>query len=153
MDIYAIRQINYKKLLTDFAEKMRREQGTDYGVLDRFGKFADVSPRYLSHVNMGRKNLGDDVSRKFEEAHQLPHGWMDQQHDLSVVVTLGASNPEKEFLRLALSVYRMAPLEAQAMLMRFMVERINSKPAPEPETAGSAWARKGMAESAKSAVG
>jgi hypothetical protein len=117
MDIHDIREQNYKLLFVAFANKMRDEQGTDRGALDRFGKFTDTSPRYLSHVNMGRKKLGDEVCRKFEQAHRLPRGWMDHNH------AQPAGDAEQEAVKTFVNLYRAAPLEVQALLMRYMADR------------------------------
>jgi hypothetical protein len=84
---------------------------------------AGVSPRYPSHVNKGRKNLGDEVCRKFEVAHKLTFGWMDTSHDKSGVDG-GVTGEESDFIALALKLYRNTPIEVQALLMRFMAERM-----------------------------
>lgn len=117
MDIHNIREQNYKLLFIAFANKMNDEEGTRRGALDRFGKFTDTSPRYLSHVNMGRKQLGDDVCRRFEEAHRLPHGWMDVSH------TMPAGTEEEQIVATFVTLYRAAPLEVTALLMRYMADR------------------------------
>lgn len=123
MDIHDIREVNYKTVLTQCAQEMRLTIGSDYGVLKRFGEVIGVSPRYLSHVNMGRKKLGDEVCRKIEQAYRLPFGWMDHCH-LSDSAN-PANSAEVGFLAMALKVYRMKPVEVQALLMDFMLTTMN----------------------------
>jgi hypothetical protein len=117
MDIYDIREQNYRLLLVAFSQKLMDELGTDHGLLDKFAKFTDTSPRYLSHVNSGRKKLGDESCRKFESAHKLPHGWMDQTHSKPT------GDKEREAVDMFVNLYRAAPLEVQALLMRYMADK------------------------------
>jgi hypothetical protein len=137
LDVEEIRLRNYKVLLRQFREREEEKGEPERGVLARFGAFAEVSPRYLSHVNNGRKHLGADVCRRFERAFRLPHGWMDHDH-------LGGPGPgsraEREFLELALKLYRESPVEAQGVLLRYMAGRIVGAVATE-ESAGDAGKR------------
>lgn len=123
MDINEIRLKNYRELLLRF-RRMEEEQGLvgERGLLRRFGEFTRVSPRFLSHVNNGRKNIGDDTARAFEAAFKLPHGWVDHDH---VTGPMLGGRGEKEFIELALMLYRQSPIDAQAALMRFMADRLS----------------------------
>lgn len=121
MDVNEIRLRNYKVLLAQFRDRGLDRGEPERGVLNRFGEFSGVSPRYLSHVNNGRKQLGGDVCRRIEEAFRLPHGWMDNDH-------LGGpgagTRSEREFLELALKLFRESPVDAQSVLLRYMADRM-----------------------------
>ena len=108
-------------LMAQFRDRELARGEPERGVLNRFGKFTGVSPRYLSHVNNDRKHLGADVCRRIESAFRLPHGWMDNDH-------LGGpgagTRAEREFLELALKLYRESPVDAQGVLLRYMADRI-----------------------------
>jgi len=121
VDIDEIRYRNYKVLLKQFLDTGMSRGEPERGVLNRFGQFAEVSPRYLSHVNNGRKNLGADVCRRIEQAFKLPHGWMDQDH---IGSTAPHSRGEREFVELALQLFRESPIDAQAVLLRYLAERM-----------------------------
>ena len=123
MDINGIRLRNYRVLLLEFRARPDQAALPEHGLLTRFAAAAGVSPRYLSHINNGRKNIGDTVARQLESGFALPHGWMDNDHDPE----LTDEGPEKEFLNAARQLYRESPLEAQAMLMRYMMERMQGK--------------------------
>jgi hypothetical protein len=123
MDINEIRMRNYKLLMQQYRTIELDRGEPERGLLNRFGEFTGVSPRYLSHVNNGRKHLGPETCRRIEQAFKLPHGWMDQDH-------LGSPAPgtraEREYLELALKLFRESPLEAQSVLLRYMGERMLS---------------------------
>lgn len=114
---------NYAELMRRFRERGLDRGEPERGSLSRFGKHAGVSPRYLSHVNNGRKHLGDESCRKIEAAFGLPPGWMDHDH---VVGAVPDSQPEREFLELALRLFRESPVDAQAALLRYMADRLLS---------------------------
>jgi hypothetical protein len=115
MDIAEIRYRNYKALLKRFEEEQMAEGLPERGSLNRFGEKTGVSPRYLSHVNARRKNLGDSSARMFEGAFSLPHGWMDVDHSAGIDP---ADKREREYLALALSLYRRNALVAQAEIIK-----------------------------------
>ncbi len=77
MDIQNIRRSNYRSVFAKFAMKLKAETGTSRGALKQFGMATGVSPRYLSHINSMRKEIGDEVARKIEGGFSLPFGWMD----------------------------------------------------------------------------
>lgn len=123
---------NYKTLMQQFRNRELDRGEPERGVLNRFGEFTGISPRYLSHVNNGRKHLGADTCRRMEESFRLPHGWMDQDH-------LGGPAPgtraEREYLELALKLFRESPVEAQGVLLRYMSDRMMSATTkPEAES-------------------
>jgi hypothetical protein len=146
MDINEIRMRNYKLLMQQYRSKELDRGEPERGLLNRFGDFTEISPRYLSHVNNGRKHLGAETCRRMEQAFKLPHGWMDHDH-------LGSPAPgtraEREYLELALKLFRESPLEAQGVLLRYMSDRMLSNagvPAkPEIEIEPSKGRRKATA--------
>jgi hypothetical protein len=81
-----------------------------------------------------------------EGAFRLPHGWMDHDH-------LGSPAPgtraEREYLELALKLFRESPLEAQGVLLRYMSDRMLSgagaSAKPEGESEPSKGRRKATA--------
>lgn len=121
MDINEIRLRNYKTLMQQFRNRELDKGEPERGLLNRFGGHTGVSPRYLSHVNNGRKHLGADTCRRMEQSFKLPHGWMDQDH-LGGIGT--GTRAEREYLELALKLFRESPLEAQAVLLRYMGDRM-----------------------------
>ena len=121
--INSTRLRNYKSLLVQFRSRPDQAGLPEHGLLTRFANHAGVSVRYLSHINNGRKNIGEAVSRQLEAGMELPEGWMDAQHDGAN----GMSTAELDFSETALELFRESPADAQAMLMRYMLERIRVK--------------------------
>ena len=68
MDIHLIRRQNLQKLLA-----LHPNQSA---LADALGTLQGRVSDWLG----GRRNLGSQVARRAEEAHQLPHGWMDVNH-------------------------------------------------------------------------
>lgn len=121
MDANEIRKANYDALYRDFCEKEAREGLPPRGSLNRFGDFTGINPRYLSHIKGGRKQIGADIARQLEQAFGKPHGWLDRDHVGGVDSNTRA---EREFLALALRLFRVSPLEAQSVLVNFAAERL-----------------------------
>ncbi|MEN9885505.1 MAG: hypothetical protein RL758_83 [Pseudomonadota bacterium] len=145
MDVNEIRMRNYTILMQQFRTRELDSGEPERGLLNRFGEFTGVSPRYLSHVNNSRKHLGPETCRRMEQAFKLPHGWMDHDH-------LGSPAPgtraEREYLELALKLFRESPLEAQSVLLRYMGERmIGASTTERPEGDREQKARKKAAAS------
>lgn len=124
MDINGIRLTNYNRLLREFAAREDQSDLPRHGLLTRFSTVVDVSPRYLSHVNNGRKNIGGALARKLEQAFNYPSGWMDNLDD---EVALPPTDPESDFVATALRLYREAPTEVQGLLMRYMADKIEKQ--------------------------
>lgn len=122
MDINEIRMRNYKALLLQFRARPEEASLAQHGMFTRFADHAGVSARYLSHINNGRKNIGEDLSRQLEAGFGLPHGWMDNDHEAENMVT---DDAERQFLATAMKVFRVSPLEAQSVLLRYMAERMD----------------------------
>jgi hypothetical protein len=132
MNIDDIRYANYRALFAQFEERDRSDGNAPRGLLNRFGDFVGVSARYLSHVNARRKNLGERTTHAIEKAFNLPESWMDTDHSRG---TDPSGDAEVEFTKLALQLYRESPTEAQAVMMRYMAEKL-LRPKPKPLDAG-----------------
>jgi hypothetical protein len=120
-DVSDIRLRNYKALMLQFRQKEAAHGILERGLLNRFGKFVNISPRYLSHVNNGRKAIGAATARQIEHSFDLPHGWMDHDH---MAGPAPSSRSEREYLELALRLFRQSPVEAQSLLLRYVAERM-----------------------------
>jgi hypothetical protein len=77
VNINGIRLRNYNKLLREFAKSPGEAGNESRGLLTRFGEHGKVSMRYLSHINNGRKNIGDTLARQLEKGFDKLHGWLD----------------------------------------------------------------------------
>jgi|GEM_PF-2561887 hypothetical protein len=120
-DVNDVRLRNYKALMLRFRQKESERGEPERGLLNRFGKFVEISPRYLSHVNNGRKAIGAQTARQIETAFGLPLGWMDHDHMAGPAAN---SRSEREYLELALQLFRQSPVEAQSLLLKYVSERM-----------------------------
>jgi hypothetical protein len=129
-DVSAVRLRNYKVLMLRFREREADRGEPERGLLNRFGAFVQISPRYLSHVNNGRKAIGAQTARQIEAAFGLPLGWMDHDHMAGPAPN---SRAEREYLELALRLFRQSPVEAQSLLLKYVADRMVGR---EDEDAG-----------------
>lgn len=120
-DVNDVRLRNYKALMLRFRQKEAERGEPERGLLNRFGRFVGISPRYLSHVNNGRKAIGARTARQIETAFGVPMGWMDHDH---MAGPAPSSRSEREYLELALRLFRQSPVEAQSLLLRYVAERM-----------------------------
>lgn len=121
VDVQEIRFRNYKTLLVQFRQRDDQRGEPERGIINRFGEFVGISPRYLSHINNRRKNIGTATARQLEEAFKLPHGWLDHDH---LSGPASSNRSEREFVELALRLFRESPVEAQAVLLKYMADRV-----------------------------
>lgn len=129
MDINGIRLKRYNQLLREFMQRPDQSMLPNHGLLQRFAQGCGVSARYLSHINNGRKNIGDATARQLEKGNGKPFGWLDHENDLPVVtLESDTSDTETEMLATALKLFRASPVEFQAALIRFMFERKPGSP-------------------------
>ena len=134
-DVNDVRLRNYKALMLRFREKESERGEPERGLLNRFGKFVEISPRYLSHVNNGRKAIGAQTARQIETAFGLPLGWMDHDH---MAGPAPSSRSEREYLELALRLFRQSPIEAQSLLLKYVSERMLGNQTDGEASAGRA---------------
>lgn len=119
MEINAIRMNNYRTLLQRFRAGPEEKDKPEFGMLTRFADFCGISPRYLSHITHGRKKFSDSMARQIETGMALPHGWMDNVHDDEPL----ENSAEREFVDMALQLFRDNPLEVQRLMMQYMLAR------------------------------
>jgi hypothetical protein len=134
-DVNDVRLRNYKALMLRFREREAERGEPERGLLNRFGKFVDISPRYLSHVNNGRKAIGAQTARQIETAFGLPLGWMDHDH---MAGPAPSSRTEREYLELALRLFRQSPVEAQSLLLKYVTERMLGQTSQEEDDGAGA---------------
>lgn len=120
MDVNGIRLRNYKRQLLAFRDRPDQAGLPEHGLLKRFSEAAGVSPRYLSHVNNGRKNIGADLARRMEVGLGLPHGYLDREEPGNAGLTVD----EREFYDVMVRLYQENPVEMQALLMRYMAGKM-----------------------------
>lgn len=128
MEIHEIRKQNYRALLRQFRARTEEVNLPEHGMLKRFAEHAGVSARYLSHINNDRKHIGVTLARRMEVGLGLSRGWLDIHHADAVQ----PSDGETEFLSVAQRLFRESPSDAQAMLMRYMLSRIEAKTPAKP---------------------
>lgn len=120
MDNIGIRLQNYRALLCEFTTRNDQIGLSNHGALTRFAKAGGLSARYLSHVNNGRKNIGNALARQLECGFGKPHGWLDQAvHNAANSQNTQSAN-QSDFLAAASVLFRQSPVEVQSLLMRFM---------------------------------
>lgn len=124
MDINEIRMGNYKALINKFQARADQRGLANHGLLKRFGEFSGLSPKYMSHINHNRKNIGGVIARKLEAAFDMPHGWLDNIHENE---TRGEFGDEQKFMQaLLLRAYRANQVETKVALLDVISQ--NSRP-------------------------
>jgi transcriptional regulator with XRE-family HTH domain len=111
-DITVIRFENFNKLMDELREHHADEP--ERGMLTRFAEKTGISPRYLSHVRNGRKNIGHNTARAMEKAFGYPTGWLDQPY-----VFIEIEDDEAEFVENVVALYRSLPRSARYALQEF----------------------------------
>ena len=122
MDVSDIRSRNFKDLYAKF--KQDHADLPDHGMIKAFAEHLGMSQAYLSHLHTLRKNIGARTARKIEAQLSLPAGYMDSLHTNKA---FNASAAEKEYLHTALALYRASPVEAQAMMLKAVMNRATKK--------------------------
>lgn len=118
MDSTTARQTNFLELFRQFREKHADQP--DRGMLKKFAEALGLSERYLSHVKCGRKPIGHATARHIEEALKLPTGWMDVPH----TELEPRSSSEKQFVEMALALYRANAVAAQDAMLSALKTRL-----------------------------
>ena len=67
----------YQQLRREFASEEAQSGVSSVGSQARFAQRIGVSPKYLGHVQNGRRQIGDALARKMEVAFAKPENWMD----------------------------------------------------------------------------
>jgi hypothetical protein len=123
MDSAQIRHKNFKKLFAGFIDQ--HPHLPQRGMLKLFAERLELSDRYLSHIKCGRKNIGNHVARAIEERLDLPHGWMDREHD---TLRMPTDEKEKLFIETALTLFRAQPNEAREMMIDLLRQQLQATP-------------------------
>jgi transcriptional regulator with XRE-family HTH domain len=121
MDAYENRMNNFLQLFKEF-----RDANThlpNRGMLKLFAENVGLSPRFLSHVKCGRKQIGAAVARQIEKACNKPHGWLDMPH------TDAQPNDADEQLLVEqlLAIYRGSPPKAKRLMADAIKAALGSK--------------------------
>lgn len=120
MDIAEIRRVNLQKLFDKFRDKT---PGPDRGKLKMFGAQINVSPRHVSHLLGGRRNIGEKLAREIEIAAGLDRWHLDKQESTIEPRTVD----EREFVETALALFRDAPDDARKAMLDAIRKRLIGK--------------------------
>ena len=130
MNSSQIRHKNFRTLFNDYIA--RHPDQPQRGMLKQFAQQLGLSDRYLSHIKCERKNIGNSVARAIETALNLPHGWMDREHDRPAPP---ADDRERLFLDTALTLFRAQPDYARELMLDLLRQQLAAPRANLPPTA------------------
>ncbi len=130
MDINDIRITNYQQLLNEFRGRSDQLGKSDHGLIKRFAEHAGLSAQYLSHINSGRKQIGDVVARKMESGCSKVYGWLDEFHGSE---SEGVNPAERAFVSKVTQLYRKYPQEMHDLVESFMLNKLLASDIP-PKT-------------------
>lgn len=133
-NISEIRRENMEALFTRFKGWVwaRFPDEPERGMMTRFAGVSGISPRYLSHIRNGRKEIGHNSARNIEkglralghEFDDVVDGWMDNDQSRGGPVTLEMES----LLKSVQTCYDISPLETQRALnelaRRILLERV-----------------------------
>lgn len=133
-NVSEIRRENMETLFMRFKEWVwaRFPDEPERGMMTRFANTSGMSPRYLSHVRNGRKEIGHATARKMErglrnlghEFDDVEDGWLDNDQARGVPV----SAEIESLLQSVQTCYSISPLETQRALnelaRRILLERV-----------------------------
>jgi len=111
--IHQIRKMRYNDLKMEFSQLPQEKGRPLRGQLERFGAFTSISPRYLSHIENDRKNIGEETARKLENAFNKPQFWLDTEPRSDQLSNAG----ETIIKELACQAWRKNPLGTHAALL------------------------------------
>lgn len=106
-----------KKIFTIRAANLDRAIGSPgkHGRIADFARAHNLNPAYISHVLNGRKNLGEDLARVYEEMLGLPKYGLDE--DGSEKSNASGLRPDQAEL---VERYESLPPEAQKAFLVFL---------------------------------
>jgi hypothetical protein len=139
MDAHAFRAQNFRTLYRQFCDA--NTHLPQRGLLKLFAEQLELSAKYLSHLNVGRKEIGTATARHIEARCGKPHGWLDLPHGADAM-----NADERMLVEQILSLYRTSPdtvklLMAQAVRTVLAEVRDDARPA-QPQPAQRARVRK-----------
>jgi hypothetical protein len=128
MDAHAFRAQNFSTLYRQFCDA--NTHLPQRGLLKLFCEHLELSPKYVSHLKVGRKAIGAATARHIEAKCGKPHGWMDLPQGAEAM-----SPDERMLVDQILSLYRASPdtvklLMAQAV--RTVLEESRDADAARP---------------------
>jgi len=164
-DVAQIRLDNAMRLFEEFvsATVKHPDAATLRGLERRFAERLQIQPSYWSQIKGRSRQIGERLARQFEQLCHKPPGWMDLEHDATVVTApaaLGAPTPspadaspstpqdddERFIIGLVLTYYRRHPQRARARLLDLLGEVLTPEPAPAPRAAAKPTAPPATAE-------
>ncbi|SIT50474.1 hypothetical protein BN2476_830045 [Paraburkholderia piptadeniae] len=119
-----IRRENFLFLFEQFKERVRQTLPSepDRGMLKRFAEQLDISDKFVSHINTGRKPIGDKTAMKIEDSMGLPRGWMDETHSEESVENL--SPLKQEVVAMVVELLKSGSEEGAAEVMKIVREKM-----------------------------
>lgn len=126
--IYLIRYANLMKLFSDFRAE-EYPSGDTAGSLKAFAIRCGMNERYFSHIKNERKQVGNDLARRTEEALGLETGWLDVEHPDDRYVAPDNNQGEQLFVETAVAFYRAAPSAAREKLIEAIQQALAAKSA------------------------
>ncbi len=121
MDAAQNRLDNFAKLLNDFREANMHLPNR--GMLKLFAEKVEVSDKYLSHVQCGRRSMGSATARQIEARCGKPQGWMDAHHS-----DMDPQNGEERYLvEQVLTLYRHSPETVKKLILN-AIKNLLDKP-------------------------
>lgn len=135
MDAHAFRSQNFTTLFRQFCDA--NTHLPQRGLLKLFAERLELSPKYVSHLKVGRKEIGAATARHIEARCGKPHGWMDLPHDAEAM-----NADERMIVEQMLSLYRASP-DTVKLLMAQAVRTVlaESRHADTPQPAAAVGAR------------
>ncbi|WP_175795941.1 hypothetical protein [Burkholderia anthina] len=123
--IKQIRRENFLFLFEQFKERVRQTLPSepDRGMLKRFAEQLGISDKFVSHINTGRKPIGDKSAQKIEAAMGLPRGWMDEAHSEESVESL--SPLKQEVVAMVVELLKSGSEEGAAEVMKLVREKMS----------------------------
>lgn len=118
--LFEIRMANYQRLLREFAGLPQEAGKPEHGLFSRFADYVGVNVRYLSHINNGRKNIGDAFARQLERGMDKQENWMDREN-------LGNIKGEPLHIELAELAFCVDPRGTEAALLSIVRSGVQQK--------------------------
>ena len=149
-DLAQIRFQNAMALFDEFVNNTVKhpDAATLRGLEGRFAQKLQLQPSYWSQIKGRSRQIGERLSRQFEQLCHKPNGWMDQTHSatssaLSTLVSArtltestGPQDDDERFIvGLVLTYYRRHPQRARTRLLDLLGEVLTpTAVAPAPKT-------------------
>ena len=113
------------ELFHEFSLLPEEREQPELGRRKRFAEKFQTSPRSFGHVWNGRRNIGDELARRLEQAFNKPQNWIDTDHELRAQsMNRGVfATPLDEILEsLFLQAKKRDPVATHSALLRVLAE-------------------------------